>query len=1402
MKVRKIVVWLVTLAMMVTMLPAVGVFAADDVTMILDTSKKASITKAGFAAESKIVNETKYSAKWKYSDSKDKTIENFPTDISKNSEITFSIYIDSKSEEQCTLTLYFGSENKNTEGIDYWAYYFNVNPGKWETFTFKYSDMQKSREPLGFNHLDQISLRGQGWSNKLPDDAVVYIENMYAHGAPTSDVGEAQPDKPDSTEAPFTEDDPIGEEIFYNSAGFEKKGMKAGGNNKKNKFSIEVDSGDNHYLNCETLSEESDYHYDIDLSNPKRFMVFQFDLSTDGKFPAGNIQYKDMNSKGAGALASFKDNEFTITGAKAVKVKKGTWVKVAIMCDFLKNTLTGYIDGEKVCENVSFSKSPSISMVRFYFNAKNEVGTKMFIDNYKIYEGNELRDIPDEEIRSANPKVVLDNNAAIAVLKDTVALSVGGNGIYYNREKHPIDAPAYVKDNRTLIPVRAVSEAFGLDVDWDGATQTAIIDGKAKIKLGDTNMILPDGSTYTLDVPAEVENNRTFLPLRALCEQILKKDVTWNDRGVIIISDKETTLSDSNAETVNNYLLYDRPTAAQIKTLFNEQNNNTHPRVMMNKKIYDQIVYNYANDPDVKSWGGKIISTADSYLKKNMPTYDIPDGYRLLATSRDVYGRAKYLAMAYILTKDAKYAEGLYDVYEAAGNFPDWNPQHFLDIGEMTCAFAIGYDWLYDYWTDEQKAFMEDKILNYGLVPANDAYYGDLGSYGWWTPNNHTNWNVVCNGGTLMGAVAIFDKEPDLCSSMIQIQCRDVEAMMNSFYPDGAWFEGIGYWSYTLSYSVNMFSTLEACFNTDFNLTKAPGFKNTVFFDMAGDGSTSINNFHDCATGHENSDTYFWLSNKFNIPGVTNVRLYHMQARGYSPSPFDLLWYNTAIKGTDFYMDKDTYLRDVEFVAMRNSWVDDSGAWLSYHGGQAVVNHSHLDTGTFVFDLAGVRWAQDLGGDNYNLPGYFGNKKHTYYRLRPEGHNVYVIDPDNKEGQTLNHFAKVENLVSKPRGAYSVLDMTPAYSTWVDKARRGYMLTDDRRSAVIRDEIDFNKEGREFIWFMHTPLNAEIKIEDEHTAYIVSKDITLKFMIDSDIKDYEFGVMDAKPLPTSPNDEGQNQNAGIQKLYLKGKASKSNFVECKMILASDPCADLAMPNETIDNWSIPDGEMKQIPVLDMISVDGVDLVGFSPNTLTYTRSVRYDDTSVANVTARAAEGLKVDVTPGATNTDPITIKVSYEDDPNTYRIYTFLTTVLPKLEDVGEYTRMQIVGHTASDEPEANHPATNVSNNDTSAESRWAASDKAWIVLDMGREEAIDAVGISTWKGSERAYTFKIEVSTDGENWTEVIPQRTTDTANGENIGIYPFGKVVNARYVRYSGEGNSVNSWNSITELAVLKKK
>lgn len=216
-----------------------------------------------------------------------------------------------------------------------------------------------------------------------------------------------------------------------------------------------------------------------------------------------------------------------------------------------------------------------------------------------------------------------------------------------------------------------------------------------------------------------------------------------------------------------------------------------------------------------------------------MPTYSIPDGYRLLATSRDVYSRSKALSMAYILTKD-KNTRITFIRYSKRPAPSPTGTAALPRYRRNDRAFSIGYDWLYDVWTDEQKKFLEDTIYNYGLLVVEKAYYNQLGSDAWWTPNNTTNWNVVCNGGMSMGAVALFDKYPELCSNLIQLQVRDVEAMMNSFYPAGAWFEGIGYWSYTLDYTVNMFSTLQACFGTDFNLTKAPGFDRTIYFSMAG----------------------------------------------------------------------------------------------------------------------------------------------------------------------------------------------------------------------------------------------------------------------------------------------------------------------------------------------------------------------------------------------------------------------------------------------------------------------------------------------------------------------------------------------------------------------------------------
>ena len=86
-----------------------------------------------------------------------------------------------------------------------------------------------------------------------------------------------------------------------------------------------------------------------------------------------------------------------------------------------------------------------------------------------------------------------------------------------------------VVNNRTLIPIRGVSEALGATVSWDGDTACATIrKGSTTIKLYiNSEDAYVNGEPYVLDVPAELINNRTMVPIRFVAEA-LGTEVDWN----------------------------------------------------------------------------------------------------------------------------------------------------------------------------------------------------------------------------------------------------------------------------------------------------------------------------------------------------------------------------------------------------------------------------------------------------------------------------------------------------------------------------------------------------------------------------------------------------------------------------------------------------------------------------------------------------------------------------------------------------------------------------------------------------------------------------------------------------------------------------------------------------------
>lgn len=113
----------------------------------------------------------------------------------------------------------------------------------------------------------------------------------------------------------------------------------------------------------------------------------------------------------------------------------------------------------------------------------------------------------------------------------------GDISVYCNEEKLWFDQPPIMESDRVLVPLRVIFETLGADIEWDGTTQTVTaVRGETNISLQiDSNMMYKNGEAIELDVPARLLNDRTLVPIRAVSEAMEAK-VEWiqKDKTVVI----------------------------------------------------------------------------------------------------------------------------------------------------------------------------------------------------------------------------------------------------------------------------------------------------------------------------------------------------------------------------------------------------------------------------------------------------------------------------------------------------------------------------------------------------------------------------------------------------------------------------------------------------------------------------------------------------------------------------------------------------------------------------------------------------------------------------------------------------------------------------------------------------
>ena len=264
---------------------------------------------------------------------------------------------------------------------------------------------------------------------------------------------------------------------------------------------------------------------------------------------------------------------------------------------------------------------------------------------------------------------------------------------------------------------------------------------------------------------------------------------------------------------------------------------------------------------------------------------------------------------------------------------------------------------------------------------------GPLDGRPWPSPRTSPNWRGPWIGGvraTLPGSMAAYQ-------------------------PDGAYPEGPAYWAYGTTFDVVILAELEGCLGTDFGLGKAPASDRTALYRLAVQGPTGLGfNYADGDAAINDSDDrglapYAWLAQRYHWTSALwhSRELIAQEAarRGENGDRFlamDAVWYPAAPDDSAKSEPLDMHFRGRADIALfRSSWGDRRALFVGFKAGDNATNHAHLDLGSFVLDADGVRWAESLGSDNYNLPEYFGAKRWTA-APRLNNHSQNTLTPGDR----------------------------------------------------------------------------------------------------------------------------------------------------------------------------------------------------------------------------------------------------------------------------------------------------------------------------------------------------------------------------------------------------------------------
>ncbi len=556
-----------------------------------------------------------------------------------------------------------------------------------------------------------------------------------------------------------------------------------------------------------------------------------------------------------------------------------------------------------------------------------------------------------------------------------------------------------------------------------------------------------------------------------------------------------------------------------------------HPRLLLTDERLEELKTLSKTDVNLSKYVKNVIDQADKdYLKS--PIQYVLIGPRLLDKSRECLNRVYNLSFAYRWTGNKSYLDMAVANMKNVCEFPDWNPSHFLDVAEMSHAVAIGYDWLYNDIDQETREMIRKALFKKGLYEGLKAYTVSSYPNKWWTQVDH-NWNQVCNCGLLIGAIGAAEEDTAASAVIIANAIKNLPYAIRSYGPDGAWGEGPGYWDYATSYTAYGLAALNSAMGSNSGLSAIKGLSETGYFPVYSAGPTGY--FLNFADAGEKSKlgapvAEMWLASEFGKSELSDFIIDQLKTR--TAGIHHIIWYQPYASAAASKPPDKYFGGGVEVFLTRSSWSDQNALFAGIKAGYNKVNHAHLDLGNFEFDALGLRWARDLGSDDYNLPGYFSgtnqtSQRWTYYRLNSFSHNIPVLGGKNQDVTATSTFVKYSAGVAEPS---AILDFTSAYKEFATSAKRGLKLVDIRKAVLIQDEFVISK-ATDITWGMTTDASIEIIDPKKAVLTLSGQKVTARILSPADAF-----FSSGSAVQTSP----QKLNTGVSRLFAKTPVVSGN----------------------------------------------------------------------------------------------------------------------------------------------------------------------------------------------------------------------------------------------------------------------